>query len=122
MAITALIFTSCSPVDRVKWSKINLLGNDIPVKRIINGLSGSSGIIEWSEKKQIITGDCHVVSVKITRKNLQFLLSFSYDRKNGECRLIEYRVNGEPESPFYIYKFMNANRYRFLPAFIDDYF
>jgi len=122
VAVITLLSVSCSPVDRVKWSDVNLLGNDLPVWRIVRGLSGSNGSVEWAQDTQGINQDCDIVSVKISRKSQQFVLRFSYDRKKDECRLIEYRVNGKPESPFYIYKFMNVTRYRFLPGFVDYFF
>ncbi len=122
MIIFTLFFSSCSPIDRVKWSNVNLLGNDLPVWRIVKGLSGSNGNVEWSQDTQGLSQDCDIVSAKITRKSSQFVLRFSYDRKKKECMLLEYRVNGKPESPFYIYKFMTVTRYRFLPEFVDYFF
>jgi len=122
IAAAALTFTSCSPVDKVKWSSIDLLGNDIPVWRIVRGLSGGKGTVKWSEEKQTVMKDWDVVSAKISGKNRQFLLLFSYDRKEKECRLIEYRINGKQESPFYIYQYVTLTRYRYLPEFIDYFF
>jgi len=122
IAAAALILTSCSPVDKVKWSSIDLLGNDIPVWRIIRGLSGSNGTVVWSEEKQTAVKEWDVVSAKISRKDRQFLLLFSYDRKEKECRLVEYRINGKQESPFYIYKYVTLTRYRYLPEFVDYFF
>lgn len=121
LLITVLMLNllSCSPVDKVKWSNINLLGNEIPVWRVVRGLRGSNGTVEWLENKQNINRDWDIVSAKISRKRQHYLLIFCYDRKLKECRLVEYMVNGKPESPFYIYKFMNVTRYRYLPEFID---
>ena len=118
----AITLTSCSPVDKVKWSSIDLLGNDIPVWRIVRGLSGSNGTVVWSQEKQTAVKEWDVVSAKISRKDRQFLLLFSYDRKERECRLVEYRINGKPESPFYIYKYVTLTRYRYLPEFVDYFF
>ncbi|HRX49011.1 MAG TPA: hypothetical protein P5120_15930 [Spirochaetota bacterium] len=122
IAVAALFFTSCSPVDKVKWSNIDLLGNEIPVWRIVRGLSGKGGTVEWSQEKQTVMKDWDVVSAKISRKDRQFLLLFSYDRKEKECRLVEYRINGKPESPFYIYRYVTLTRYRYLPESIDYFF
>jgi hypothetical protein len=122
IAAAVLTFTSCSPVDKVKLSSIDLLGNEIPVWRIVRGLSGSSGTVVWSQEKQTAVKEWDVVSVKISRKNRQFLLLFSYDRKEKECRLVEYRINGKQESPFYIYQYVTLTRYRYLPEFVDYFF
>ncbi len=88
----------------------------------MRGLSGSNGTVVWSEEKQTVMKDWDVVSVKISRNKRQFLLLLSYDRKEKECRLIEYRIDGKPESPFYIYKYVTLTRYRYLPEFVDYFF
>lgn len=116
---TALFFTGCSPVEKVKWSRVDLLGNQIPVRRIVNSLSGSGGEVKWTHQQQIVYNDCDIVSARVNRKGTLFLLSFSRDRESGECRLVEYRIDGKPESPLFIYRYLSVNRYRFLPAFLD---
>ncbi len=117
--LIALSAAGCSPVDKVKWSRIDLLGNEIPVRRIVSSLSGSGGDVEWKHHQQIVYNDCDVVSAKVARKETVFTLSFVHDRKTGECRLVEYSVNGKPESPLFIYRYLSVNRYRFLPSFLD---
>lgn len=121
IALTALFFTGCSPVEKVKWSRIDLLGNDIPVRRIVNGLAGSGGEVTWNHHPGIVYNNCDIVSARVNRRGTVFLLSFSYDRKSGGCSLIDYQMNGKPESPLYIYKYLTVNRFRFLPAFIDQF-
>lgn len=118
-----LTFSSCSPVDKVKWGDVSLMGNDIPVWRIVNGLRGSKGSVKWSQEKQGTDRKSETVSAQILgKRGHTFFLRFSYHRDEGECRLIEYRVDGKPESPFYIYKFVSITRYRYLPGFVDFFF
>ena len=115
----ALFFTGCSPVEKVKWSRVDLLGNEIPVRRIVSSLSGSGGEVKWTHQQQIVYNGCDIVSARVNRKGTLFLLSFSRDRESGECRLAGYSINGKPESPLFIYRYLTVNRYRFLPPFLD---
>jgi len=117
----ALFFIGCSPVEKVKWSRVDLLGNEIPVRRIVNSLSGSGGEVKWSHQQQIMYNDFDIVSAMVNRKGTLFVLSFSRDRKSGECRLVGYSINGKPESPLFIYRYLSVNRYRFLPSFLDQF-
>ena len=117
--IAALFFTGCSPVEKVKWSRVDLLGNNIPVRRIVNSLSGTGGDVKWTHQQQTLYNDCDIVSAKVNRKGTLFVLSFSRSRESGECRLVGYSINGKPESPLFIYRYLSVNRYRFLPSFID---
>jgi len=122
LIIAAFLFSGCSPVDRVKWSKIDLLGNQIPVRRIVSGLSGVNGEAVWTHNRNITYQDSDVVTANIKGRSALYVVSFGYNRKSGECKLIEYKVNGKNESPLFIYKFLTANRYRFLPDFMDYFF
>jgi hypothetical protein len=122
MITSVLLFSGCSPVDRVKWSKIDLLGNQVPVRRIVNGLSGINGEAVWMYNRNIIYQDCDFVTANIKGRSALFVVSFEYNRKSGECKLIEYKVNGKNESPLFIYRFLTTNRYRFLPDFMDYFF
>ena len=115
----ALFFIGCSPVEKVKWSRVDLLGNEIPVRRIVNSLSGTGGEVKWTHQQQIMHNDFDMVSARVNRKGTLFLLSFSRSRESGECRLVGYSINGKPESPLFIYRYLSVNRYRFLPAFLD---
>jgi hypothetical protein len=122
MITATFIFLGCSPVDRVKWSKIDLLGNQVPVRRIVNGLSGVNGEAVWTYNRNITYQECDVVTANIKGKRALYVVSFGYNRKSGECKLIEYKVNGQNESPLFIYLFLTTNRYRFLPDFMDYFF
>ena len=119
LIISVFLFSGCSPVDRVKWSKIDLLGNQVPVRRIVNGLSGTNGEAVWTYNSNITYQNCDVVTANIKGKSALYVVSFGYNRKSGECKLIEYKVNGQNESPLFIYRFLTTNRYRFLPDFMD---
>jgi len=119
IAAAALFFTGCSPVEKVKWSRVDLLGNEIPVRRIVSSLSGSGGKVKWTHQQLIVCDGCDIISARINRKGTVFVLSFSRDRESGECSLVEYSINGKPESPLFIYRYLSVNRYRFLPAFLD---
>ncbi len=121
IAAAALCLTGCSPVDKVKWSRVDLLGNEIPVRRIVSSLSGSGGQVKWTHHQQIVYNDCDIVSAKVYRKETVFVVSFVHDRQTGQCRLVEYSVNGKPESPLFIYRYLSVNRYRFLPGFLDQF-
>src|SRR5208337_3885086 len=100
----ACFLTGCSPIDKVKWSKVNILGNDIFVWRIINGIAENSGTVTWSTRGAKQGGD--IVYASITRKDAVFLLCFRYYHDIGKCELVEYRKNGEPQSPLFIYGFL----------------
>jgi len=121
LIISAFLFTGCSPVDKVKWSKIDLLGNEIYVKKIISMIQGNTGKVVWEQHPQGFNKECDIVSASINRKGTPFFLKFSYDRSKKECALIEYRVNGKPESPLYIYLFLSANKNNFFPGFLEQY-
>ncbi len=121
ITISAFLFTGCSPIDKVKWSKVDLLGNKIRVHKIVSRICGDGEDVTWTQYPQKIIQDCDIVSASINRKGTLYFLIFSYDRNNGECRLLEYRIDGKPESPLYIYKFLTVNRNSFIPEFIGQY-
>lgn len=121
MVISLSFFSGCSPVDKVKFSRIDLLGNEVSVHRIISRMSGSNGEVTWTHQPNIKNQDCDLVSAGIKNNGTLFFLNFSYDRRKDECRLLEYRINGKPESPLYIYKFLFAKKRNYIPEFLEPY-
>jgi len=121
LIIAAFLFIGCSPIDKVKWSKVDLLGNEISVQKIVSRIRGNSGEVIWTHHSQKIIENCDVVSVSINSKPALYFLIFSYDRSENKCRLLEYRINGQPESPLYIYKFLSANGNNYIPEFIEPF-
>ena len=104
-------FTACiTPVERVKWSSVDLFGNRIEVRKITSAIAGSSGSVTWGYGGRIIEENSEIVTAKIIKGKEESVLHFLYQKSSSECRLINFEKNGEAVSPFMIYKYLGKNR------------
>jgi hypothetical protein len=105
------LLTAClTPVERVKWSSVDLFGNRIEVREITSAIAGNTGSVVWGYVESFNDDDSDIVTAKITRGKEESMLHFLYQRSSRECRLVNFEKNGETVSPFMVYKYLGNNR------------
>lgn len=105
-----ILFTGCSPVEKVKWGSVDLFGNQIKVRTITTSIAGRSGSVAWALEEK--TGDdaLEIVVATIRQGDEESMLHFLYNSDSRECTIVNFRKNGEAVSPFMIYKYLGRNR------------